>query len=312
MADNLVNETPKGETPKPDTSDIVVQQSGRKRGKFSIEEINFMNTNMHSLSADEIAQQLNRTVEVVQKHLDSLIDDKHETLNRLENKEAFKDLKTKPFWAELKQQYSERELELYLYHWAKFLEQFNWDVTHSEESQICKTIDLEIMMHRNLKEKFKIDGELARLDKELNKALDKDKEIEESELGEKDKGFLLSQHRTYTAAIMAQIQGIRSSQMTRTKEYNELLDKHQKMNRDLKVTRDQRYKDIEDRKKTFIGLLKQFENAKEKQRMSTEAELISLSSKKALNDLGEYHTYIDGTVDQPILNSETLKEDNNG
>lgn len=304
-----VNEADAKLTANPSTLGKVEPQSGRKRGKFSIEEINFMNTNMNSMTAEEMAVQLNRTPEVIQKHVDSLIDNKHETMNRLENKEAFRDLKTKPFWAELKQQYSERELELYLYHWAQFLEQFNWDVTHSEESQICKTIDLEIMMHRNLKEKYKIDGELARLDKELNKALDKDKELEESELAQKDKDFLLAQHRTYTAAVMAQIQGIRSSQMTRTKEYNELLDKHQKMNRDLKVTRDQRYKDIQDRKVTFFGFLKQFEDAREKQRLSTEAELISLSSKQATKDLGEYHTYIDGTVDQPILNSDNVKED---
>lgn len=299
------------ETPKQNiSSDISDKVAGRKRGKFSIEEIQYMNLNMNTLSVDEMAETLNRTVEVVQKHIDSLLDNKNETLNRLENKEAFKDLKSKPFWAELKQQYSERELELYLYHWAKYLEQFEDDVTHSEESQICKAIDLEIMMHRNLKEKFKVDGELARLEKELVKALEKDKEIENGTLEDKDKEYLLAQHRTYTQAIMAQIQGIRSSQMTRTKEYNELLDKHQKMNRDLKTTRDQRFKDIKERKITFFGLLQAFDDAREKQRMSTEAELIALSTKKATKDLGEYHTYLDGIVDQPILNSDTLKEDN--
>lgn len=295
-----------GETANLDTSP---QPSGRKRGKFGIEELQYMNENMHSMTAEEMAVKLNRTVEVVQKHIDSLSDDKNETMNRLENKEAFRDLKTKPFWRELKEQYTERELELYLYHWAKYLEQFNWDVTHSEESQICKAIDLEIMMHRNMKEKFKVEGELQRLEKELGRALEKDKEIEEGDLADKDREYLLSQHRTYIQALMAQIQGIRSSQMSRTKEYNELLDKHQKMNRDLKTTRDQRFKDIQERKITFFGFLKQFEDAREKQRLSTEAELISISSRKALNDLGDYHKYTDGTIDQPILSAENLKDD---
>jgi hypothetical protein len=289
------------------------EERGRKRGKFSIEELNYMNTNMYALSVEEMALALNRTVEVVQKHVETLLNDKNETLNRLENKEIFRDLKLKPFWAELKQQYTERELELYLYHWAKFYGQFGDDVTHSEEMEICHAIDLQILMHRNLKDKYKTDEEIARLEKVLKQALIKNDDLEETEaLEPADRAKALKQNQEYVAVIMTQIQGIRSAQTTKTKEFNDLLTKFQGMSRDLKTTRDQRFKDIQDRKITFAGLLKQFTDGQEKQRMSTEAELISLSTKQAIKDLGEYHTYIDGSIDQPILNSDTVKEDHNG
>lgn len=284
---------------------------GRKRGKFSIEELNFMNQNINILTIEEMALKLNRTVEVVAKHVETLLDNKNETLNRLENKEVFRDLKLKPFWQELKQQYTERELELYLYHWAKFYEQFGGDVTHSEEMEICHAIDLQILMHRNLKDKYKTDEEISRLDKYLVKLLAEEKDYQETEaLEPQDKNKALKDIRDQIAVVMTQIQGIRSAQTTKTKEFNDLLDKFQKMSRDLKTTRDQRFKDIQERKITFFGFLKQFEDGREKQRLSTEAELISLSTKESLKRLGEYHTYTDGTIDQPILNSDLLKEDN--
>jgi len=299
--------------PNPIELDDAKIEKGRKRGKFSIEELNFMNTNINIFTPEEMAIKLNRTIEVVEKHIQTLLADKNETLNRLEHKEIFRDLKLKPFWTELKQQYSERELELYLYHWAKFYEQFGGDVTHSEEMEICHAIDLQLLMHRNLKEKQKVDEEIRRLDKYLNQLLIKSDNLEETEaLAPADKFKAVKENQDQIAVAMTQIQGIRSSQTTKTKEFNDLLDKFQKMSRDLKTTRDQRFKDIQDRKITFAGLMKQFSEGAEKQRMSTEAELISLSTKQSLKDLGEYHTYIDGSIDQPILNSDTVKEDHNG
>ena len=38
-------------------------------------------------------------------------------------------------------------------------------------------------------------------------------------------------------------------------------------------------------------------------------EVHRVASEKAIDRLAEYHEYEDGTVDQPILNAETIKEE---
>jgi 5-hydroxyisourate hydrolase-like protein (transthyretin family) len=37
-----------------------------------------------------------------------------------------------------------------------------------------------------------------------------------------------------------------------------------------------------------------------------EIELMRLAKDKVAKDLGKYHTYVDGTIDRPLLNSETV------
>lgn len=266
----------------------------RKRGKFSLEELEYIDNNSNVLSAEVIAEHLNRSVDVVAKHIDEIKDKKNGVLQRVQEKNASRDLRSKPYWAEIKQQYSERELELYQYHWAKYIEQFNDDITHSEESQICKAIDLEILMARILKEKYKIESELSIFERDLLKELNRDESLRDNNL---------------IQAIQLQLQSYRASQTSKTKEYNELLDKHQKMARDLKTTRDQRFKEIQERKITFFGWLKTFQDIKERERMSKEAALISLALDKSRQDLSDYHKYEDGTLDQPILSADTIKED---
>jgi len=276
----------------------------KKVGQFSTKELDFLNKNIETMTAEQMAEHLNRSLEVVEKHLESIRDNENTTLNRLESKRAFQDLQKKPYWAELKLQYTPKELELYLYHWAKYLEQFNFDVTHSEESQICKAIDLQILMGRTLKEKQKVDGEIEIMEKELRRAVNEDDTVMTDDAK--------NNHRNYIQSIMTQLAGVRSSQLNRTKEFKDLVDQHQKLTKDLKGTRDQRFKEIEDRKVTFFGWLKQFDNINERMKLSREAELIAMASEKSLQDLGEYHTYQDNSVDQCILNAETVKEDNNG
>jgi hypothetical protein len=122
----------------------------RKRGAFSTEELKFVEDNLNILTAEQIGIKINRNTEVVAKHMEKIGDKKNYTLVKEHHKEAANELKTKPYWDELKKQYTERELTLYLYHWAGYLDQFGGDVTHSEETQICNTIDLVILMHRTL------------------------------------------------------------------------------------------------------------------------------------------------------------------
>ena len=46
------------------------------------------------------------------------------------------DIKSRPYWKELKHQFSDEELELFLYHWKQIIAQFRKDVLATEELQI--------------------------------------------------------------------------------------------------------------------------------------------------------------------------------
>lgn len=267
----------------------------RKRGKLSNEELDFIDNNSLTMAVGDIAEKLNRSVEVIEKHIESISDRKQYTLQRKGDKEAAQDLRTKPFWAELKQQYTERELERYIYHWVGYLQQFNYDVTHSEESQICQAIDLMILMDRIKIDMKRVTEEIVLIEKKLYYEMSQDESIQ-------DKAFIQS--------TMAQLQGYRAGQVTRSKELTDLLDKHSKLSRDLKTTRDQRFKELQDRKITFAGWIKMFNDSRQRELMSKDAELIRLAGEKSTAEFSEYHTYGDGGVDQPILSSETLKDDN--
>ena len=61
------------------------------------------------------------------------------------------DLTFRPYWIELQQQFTEDELKLFQYHWARIISQFKDDVIPTEELQVVDLIKLELLMNRALK-----------------------------------------------------------------------------------------------------------------------------------------------------------------
>jgi hypothetical protein len=79
------------------------------------------------------------------------------------------------------------------------------------------------------------------------------------------------------------------------------------MLKDLKGTREQRIKAIEDSKQTFASLVKQIATDGDfRTRIGLDMEKMRLAAEKEKERLSEYHEYEDGTVDQPFLTPETL------
>jgi hypothetical protein len=79
------------------------------------------------------------------------------------------------------------------------------------------------------------------------------------------------------------------------------------MLKDLKGTREQRIKAIEDSKQTFASLVKQIATDSDfRTRIGLDMEKMRLAAEKEKERLSEYHEYEDGTVDQPFLTPETL------
>ena len=84
-----------------------------KSGRFSNDEMLFIEANAEVLSIEEIASQLNRDPASVKKWISKKIG-----FSAKQKKEAAvaNELKSKPYYKELKHQFAEEELEMFEFH----------------------------------------------------------------------------------------------------------------------------------------------------------------------------------------------------
>lgn len=265
-----------------------------KKGRFSKEEMNFIEQSMAAsvLSIDEIASNLDRDPSSVKDWVERNIG-----FSSKQKKEAAvaNELKTRPYYRELKRQFSEEELEMFEFHFKKMWSQFKDDVFHTEEMQIIDTIKLEILMSRILtsqranENQIEIYSGMVRQEKEV--AVD-----------QRDNELIFELER--------QVAVLRASQETLSKDYKDLQARKGTMLKDLKGTREQRIKAIEDSKETFASLVKQIATDEDfRVKIGLEMEKMRLAVEKEKERLAEYHTYEDGAVDRPFLTEETYNWD---
>ena len=113
----------------------------------------------------------------------------------------------------------------------------------------------------------------------------------------------------YIINLERQVASLRASQESLNRDYRELQAKKGSMLKEMKGTREQRIKRLEDSKQSFTSwvaslmqdpaLMKQYGIEMEKMRMAMKKEGERLSG---------LHQYEDGTVDQPFLTPDTVIE----
>ena len=209
--------------------------------------------------------------------------------------EALHDLQNRPFWNDLDKQFSEEELQSLLYHWGRIITQFRDDVLPTEELQIIDAIKLEILMNRAL---------IGQQDN--MRSID---QFQDAVTVEKNKDLEL-QDKDYIYNLERQIAVCRAAQDSLTRDYKDLQTKKAAMLKDLKATREQRIKRLEDSKQTFIGWVRNLmSNPDTRREMGIEMEKMRLAMKQEEKRLSEYHQYEDGGIDQPFLTPDTVKDD---
>jgi hypothetical protein len=249
----------------------------------------FIEANAEVLSIDQIASKLDRDPDSVKDWISKNIG-----FSAKQKKEAAvaNELKAKPYYRELKYQFSEEELEMFEFHFKKMWSQFKDDVFHTEEMQIIDTIKLEILMNRILKSQQDNQVEISTYERLVQgeKVVDRD---------QRDMDYIMQLER--------QIAVLRASQETLSKDYKDLQSRKATMLKDLKGTREQRIKAIEDSKQTFASLVKQIATDSEfRTRIGLDMEKMRLAAEHEKERLSEFHQYEDGTIDQPFLTPETL------
>jgi len=146
-------------------------------------------------------------------------------------------------------------------------------------------------MNRSLEKETSITNEIQ----QLNTALEK-----ERMLGE-DKDIDIIKH------LSASIDALYRTCSVLQKEYNDLHTAKNKIFSALKATREQRIKQIENSKESFVDWVKELiKNPEKRKEYGVYMEKHRIATEVEYKRLSELHTYEDGEVDQAILNSETV------
>ena len=260
-----------------------------KKGRISKEEERIINRLVDSLTVEDIALKLDRDVESVEAFI------KRKLRVGLTNEEAAAfSLESRPYWNELTGQFTNEELELFKYHWSRIIAQFKDDVFPTEELQVVDVIKLEILMNRCLKSNKDNLNELNLIDKMIREERAKEKE-------DRDQDYLMNLER--------QAASLRASQESLNRDYRELQSKKANMLREMKGTREQRIKRLEDSKQSFtswVAMLMQDPDTLK--RYGIEMEKMRLSMLKEKERLSAFHKYEDGVIDQPFLTPDTVIE----
>ena len=269
--------------------------SNKKRGQLSLEEEKFIRDNYTTLSIQQIADSLNRNIAPIQRYVNenniTSSDSDQQDGDILKRK-----LHTKTFWQEIVRQFDSDtgELEYFEDTWVGLIKQFREDVLPAEELQIKQFITIDIPINRSMKERKR---HIAETDK-LQKLVDKEYEKPDDQ---RDIPKL--------ANLETQLSFARNSIANYTNEYTKLLNEQQKISKDLKATREQRIKRIEDGKSSWMGLIRMLEEEEIREKEGKEMEILAMASEKAKLQMQQYHNFADQVVDRPFLTPETLLEE---
>jgi len=238
---------------------------------------------------EDIANKLNRSYESINDYVKSKL-----KVGLTVEETAAYSLVDRPYYIELQAQFTDDELELFKYHWAKIISQFKDDVFPTEEMQVVDVIKLEILMNRCLKGNKENIDQIRTYDHMIKDERSRDKD-------QQDHDYILNLER--------QMASLRASQESLNRDYRDLSSKKESMLKNMKGTREQRIKRLEDSKQSFTSwvaalmqnpeLIKQYGIEMEKMRAAMTVEK---------GRLGNFHQFTDGQVDQPFLTPDTVKD----
>lgn len=263
----------------------------RKRGQLSTEEMNYIEQNCFDLSLEEIAEKLNRTVEPIKK----FIDKKNLKARDLTDYEhLLSTLRTRYYYHKLKKQMTDDEIIYFEHQWIDFFKQFNEDVTATEESQILEVVRTEILINRSMEDRKEIMKQIEVLEEMINDEMNEPKETRNTQA---------------LAVWQQQLGSYIGSKSSYINEHEKLLKKKDDYLKNLKATRQQRKQVADDAKTNFSLWMRQLDEIEAREREGFDMEVQAIAADKARERLSELHAYEDGEVDQPLLNSDTIIEE---
>ena len=260
-----------------------------KRGKYSKEETQFVIDNVYEMSAGEIAAKLGRAIDSVENLIRKR---KLKTVATTEDQEdsdrILSLLQNSPHWAKINVAITEQEIPFFVSDWINMKKQFGDEVWYTEEMYMVDILLLNIKKYRTYK-----------LEKDSLQAIENLEKILAEE-------YALDIELRDIPAIMKAEQELalqKSSLTSHTKSLKDVLEKIEKLMDKLKANREQR-RDVKATEETYWGYIEMLQDEKFRKNESRQAELMRLAQNRSRENLYEYHQYIDGELDIPILTPE--------
>lgn len=263
--------------------------SQKNSGRLSKIEQRKITEMVDNYTVEDIAKKLGRSFEAVNNFVKSKL-----KVGLTVEETAAYSLVDRPYYIELQAQFTDEELEQFKYHWSKIISQFKDDVFPTEEMQVIDVIKLEILMNRCLKGNKENIDQINTYEHMIRDERSRDKD-------QQDIDYILNLER--------QTASLRASQESLNRDYRDLSGKKESMLKNMKGTREQRIKRLEDSKQSFTSwvaalmqnpdLIKQYGIEMEKMRAAMTVEK---------SRLGKFHEFTDGQVDQPFLTPDTVKD----
>lgn len=263
-------------------------------GRWTKVEEKYIKDNYKIMSIDDISKNLKRNPETIKKYIKTKVLKNPEDYETVVKKSEF-DIKKTPLWGEIVQQLTTDEQDMFIYNWVNIMTQFKNDVFATERMQIIDVCRNEILISRSLKRMKQIsvliDGIKSDLDDEKSKPKDK-----------RDVAKIIDGERMLAESM--------SSAANFTREYKELLEKKTATLKEIKGTREQRIKRVEESRESITSWMSNVIGNPEKRRvLAVETEKFRLAVEKEKERLSEYYKFGED-IEQPILNADTIKDDN--
>lgn len=264
----------------------------------------YVKANAHLMSPEEIAGQLGRSVEVVKKAIKNYVAPPlSETRSPSQKDDAAKyeirqELKNSESWKNLKKEFELEELRFFEEEYVKLMASMRGDVLPAEETQVLQVVKYQILMSRNLKERMDRRKDVTRLQK-----------IQDSYMAQFNGKveLMTDENREFVMNVENKLAEARGAESEKTGEYVKLQERQASLMKDLKSTRDQRVKAIENAHADgFLSVIKALTNRDEQQRQGRQIELVKMAGKKEYERLGRPIKYADGSFDNPILSADTV------
>lgn len=268
-------------------------QKKYKSGKITVEEIDFIKKNKGTMSDADMAKTLNRTLNFIRvnRHDIEYAGDSNDDCAQL-----IIQLRKKHFWKDILAMLTTNEVRFFEKQWAQIVMQFGIsEVLATDDIGIKDLVILEICANRALISKKKCLDEISRLEDWLEMEMAKPP---------------LEQNMNEIATCRTKINDLYPALTALTTEYIKYQEKKDMKFKDLKATREQRFKQEQNSRHNFFDMIKELDTyAKRKQEGDWNYKM-QLGAKKveeewAANDF----KYADGEYGRVFLSPEYMEKE---
>ena len=245
------------------------------------------------MSDEQIAKTIDRTTAIVASRRN-----RHTPVEkRATDNECLARLHGKSMWIQIQKQLNKDELALFEEQWVALNDQFSIQgVLMTEEISMKDLIIMEILCNRNLIDRKRIADSIDFYQILL-------KQEQEKPFNDRDIEQMQSWRDT--------INGMRGATESLTKDYKEYVQRKGAILKELKGTREQRLKTIENSEKDIFSLIKILDEPEMRRMEGEELMVLRLAVANQRKRLKDLYKYADGKYDRPLLRPEDIIEDVN-